>query len=391
MDALQSYSHMIFDANCYFDYVKWLVALYKTAPSLCAVVSPYFSRDMAVFLYEAFALVGKDGIISNGDETMHDFYVDLEIMRNNIHQLVTRDKKFADESERITVSTEQLQSVFKTNADGLVSLFAKDIGLTRAKTAEGDLWIASTLFPWFLLDRTSMVDKDGPIGEKVKAHSTLMSATIKAIVEKLNEHTDDAFVASLSLPLRNINESALYHEDITLSKIEKKTGFPLELTYTLLLIADEIGEHLFLTNYVLDKSLAFQDDVTLFFLTKLLAIRYDEVFDTLWKFRNRSDYKSDATDRLDIELHQRGVLPQKETLRDFAKALRNSIHYKDTPWCPTVSNGKIDYIPAFLHLISGGDWPSTYLVYYSDMESQLRSLYTYLMEFFDIKGTYVEM
>jgi len=391
MDALQSYAHLIFDANCYYELVLWIVKLHQNQPKLSSVLSPYFSRDLSVFLHESFALTKQSSPESIEDVTMQEFYRDLEVMRNNVHQLVTRDKKFANESERIVASTEMLQSVFKTNSNGLQSIFAKDIGLTKARVSGNELWVASTLFPWFLLDRTSMVDQDGPIGTKVIAHSALTSGTIKAITETFNAKTADAFKVSLHLPLHRFDENCIFHEDIKLSQLEKQTEFPLELTYTLLLIADEIGSFLFLINYIIDKQGAFTDDSTLFFLTRMIAIRYDEVFDTLWKFRNREDYKSSITKSFDAELQRLNIIPQNESLRSFASNLRNSIHYANTPWCPSVNKGVVDHIPAFMQIVADGEWPSLYLDSFMAMEEQLKKLYSYLMVFFNITGSFVDM
>lgn len=391
MDVLQSYAHMIFDANCYFDYILWQVKLHQRQPNVSAVLSPYFSRDVSVFLYETFALTKQSSTIPLGDETLREFYKNLAVMRNSVHQLVTRDKDFVDESGRIANSTGLLQSVFKTNTGGLISLFAKDIGLTKARISENDLWISSTLFPWFLLDRTSLVDHNGLVRSKIIKHNALISSTIKSIVEKLNLETADAFKVSLQLPLLTFDEKAIFHEDIKLSQLEKQTGFPLELTYTLLLIADEIGAFLFLINYIIDKHSAFVDNNTLFFLTRMISIRYDEVFDTLWKFRNRADYKSNITERFDAELQKRNIIPQEKALRTFARNLRNSIHYENTPWCPSVNGSTVDYVPAFLQIVAGGEWPNTYLDSFVSMEEQLERLYSYLMDFFNITGSLVDM
>lgn len=284
-----------------------------------------------------------------------------------------------------------LQSVFKTKNYGLKSIFAKDIGLTKARVGGSELWVASTLFPWFLLDRTSMVDQDGPIGTKVKEHNALTAATIKEITETLNLETADKFKVSLNLPFLQFDEKCVYHEDVKLSQLELQTGFPLELTYTLLLIADEIGSFLFFINYIIDKVDAFSDDNTLFFLTRMIAIRYDEAFDTLWKFRNREDYKSSITKRFDNELQIRNIVPQDESLRSFAKNLRNSIHYANTSWSPSLKNGVVEYIPAFLEIVADGIWPDIYLDSFAAMEEQLKKLYSYLMDFFNIMGSFVDM
>lgn len=101
MDEFQSYAHLIFDANCYFDLIIWLVKLHLNQPKLSSVLSPFFSRDLSVFLHETFVLTKQSAPESGEDKTIQEFYKDLEVMRNNVHQLVTRDKKFADESERL--------------------------------------------------------------------------------------------------------------------------------------------------------------------------------------------------------------------------------------------------------------------------------------------------
>jgi hypothetical protein len=191
--------------------------------------------------------------------------------------------------------------------------------------------------------------------------------------------------------LAKFDSSTIYHEDIKLSQLEAQTGFPLELTYTLLLIADEIGEQLFFTNNVVDKKSAFQDDCTLFFLTKMIAMCYDEVFDTLWRFRNGKDYKNSKTSLFDSQLQTFGIVPQKEELRDFGRKLRNSIHYKNCSWVPHVEGHQVNHIPAFLDIVGAKKWPQDYLSAYHEMEEQLNKLYAYLMEFFNIEGVHVNI
>jgi hypothetical protein len=218
-----------------------------------------------------------------------------------------------------------------------------------------------------------------------------MSAFTKGLTESLNAQTGDTSTVSLMFPFKSEQMPPLFYEDIKLSQIEKQTGFPIELTYTLLLIADEIGQTLFFVNHLVDKDLAFRDGPTLFFLTRLMAIRYDEIFDTLWKFRNRRDYDNSSTDLFESQLNQLEIVPQNKKLRDFGKALRNSIHYERTPWALDVQDSRIDYVTAFLRIVDGVNWPIDYIISFHDMESQLEKLYYYLIGFFDIKGTPVDI
>jgi hypothetical protein len=389
--TFERYAHLTFDANCNLSFIKWMIELHNKYPDISPILSPYFTRDISVFLFEAFKLLEKDAADSAADESLAEFRSNLRIMRNNMHQLVTRDKEFKDESERINTSTEQLRSLFKTSNSGAVSLFSHDIGLARAKIPEESYWITSTLFAWFLLDRTTMINQDGPIGEKIQEHSAIITQFIGGLSEALNLQTGNMLETSLVLPFNGDQMPTIFHEDIKLSQIEKRTGFPIELTYTLLVIADEIGQTLFFVNYLIDKEAAFQDDHTLFYLTRLMAIRYDEIFDTLWKFRNRSDYKSTSTELFDLQLTQLGIVPQKQDLRDFGKALRNSIHYERTPWPLDNDGSQAGYVNVFLKITDGVNWPTDYIIPFLDMENQLEKLYYYLIGFFDIKGVPVDV
>ena len=391
MNPLNSFAQLAFDSNCILSLIYWQIRLHERHPNISSLLSPYVSRDLAVFLYEAFLLLERDSENSKDEDSLLEFREDIRIMRNNIHQLVTRDKKFTMESERIYTSTEQLQSIFKTNQGNILSLFAHDIGLTKASTPEGELLIATTLFPWFLLDRTSMVDETGPIGSRIRDHSFTTKEIVKAFTDVLNIDTGNAFEVSLNLPLAEFDESMIYHEDIKLAQIQRRTVFPKELIYSLMLILDEIGEFLFFSNYIVNKNAALQDDCTLFFLTKALAVRYDEAFDTLWRFRNKKDYRSDATELLNSQLAEHILTPQKKSLRDFGKRLRNTIHYNNTSWNPAINGNSVDHVPAFLEVVGAQKWPDDYLSKYNEMEKELQKLHSYLSGLFNIKGARVDM
>jgi hypothetical protein len=91
VNPLNSYAQLAFDSNCNLSLIYWHINLRERHPNISSLLLPYFSRDLAVFLYEAFSLFERDLDSLEDDLSLLKFRKDIQIMRNNIHQLVTID------------------------------------------------------------------------------------------------------------------------------------------------------------------------------------------------------------------------------------------------------------------------------------------------------------
>lgn len=372
-----------FESLCYFYLTKHLIYLfqqeeclprYGCEPGRNTFIAVGLQLDLAVYVYESTKHLS---VIA--PETANDFkrlpqYSDLEIVRNNIHTFFKRgrfDKKAASITNDALAEYEMLvpDALYALRSD--ISLAFEIIGNTRLLSGS-DSFIKHCIF------ETKRKWK----GQDYKDFAEFLSASVKAIVSTVDEAPYR--LGQLHFP-EVTPEIELF--DYKSADLYAVSGLSLASAFRLMLMLDQISYGVLLTEKLIHED-CLQDDLWMCFFAKLLAIKYDETFDNLDSILSFAN-KEDRT-RIEHNLSKIGLDIHALKARDFARKLRNTIHYQEIVFNNVLlcGNTSRDYVIALYLSNAGVSNMVQFAQIFGDMLEEAKKIQTVIREIMAVDKEY---
>lgn len=330
-----------FESLCYFYLTKHLIHLfqqkeclprYGCEPGLNAYISMGLQLDLAVFVYEStkhFSLIAPEE--ANGFKNLPQ-YSDLEVVRNNIHTFF----KQGGFVKKATSITEDALAEYKMLIPDELYALRSDILLVFEIIGNTRLLSGSDSFFKHCIFETKRKWK----GQDYKDFAEFLSASVKAIASTVDE---TPYRLSQLCFSEDTPEIELF--DYKSPDLYAGSGLSLASAFRLMLMLDQISYGVMLTEKLIHRE-CMQDELWMCFFAKLLAIKYDETFDNLesiLRFANEVD-----SARIEQYLSEIGLDIHNLKAREFARKLRNTIHYQEIVFDNTLLHGNTsrDYMVA---------------------------------------------
>lgn len=289
-------------------------SIYGYENGFTSFVSPSMILDNSVYIYEALKLYGgfSPEDITTIKETAE--YTDLKVIRNNIHAFY---KGGGYKNKANTIISEKL-SDFKMDKQDISYPLRSDISLVFQISDRTRHLIGSDYFFKHCIYETHNREWEG---SHIRRYAAFVSSTIRGF----SEVTDETVYNMIPLPYGN-NEIRIELFDYKSADLFARVNASHNTVFRLLLTLSQISYGILLVECLIDKESTFKSDLWVCFLTKLLALKYDEAFDnisSLLTYSNAGDktFVEDMLNLGDIDINTLNV-------RQFAQGLRNTIHYQ---------------------------------------------------------------
>lgn len=290
------------------------------ATGYSAFISSFFIQDMSVFTYEFLTFLKKNNVCINGllDKCESGFYERLRTIRYNIH-LYNKYGSYRQKSNSI-ISTE-LKS-FGLEKRSLLKPLRKDISLVFRIDPGKEKLLGTNYSSKHIFEENS------------KTWSRQQRKNYACEIAKIVSEIPDYFKGILRLndcvPTNGIvvfRPMQIELFDFKSYILFSKTSVSEPVAFRLLLVLTSLSYTTSFFDMHIDSHELKKDTGWLCFLTKWLAIKYDEVFDSienLLKYINNDD-----NILITSELCDNGIIMTNLTYRSVARNLRNMIHYSD--------------------------------------------------------------
>lgn len=330
-----------FENICYFELIKQFINIYsiKKKPviygneeGLCAYLSIGLQLDLSVFLYESIKHMNMifpkefDAFISAPE------FKNLEKVRNNVHTFFKKGN-FAKKAEEII---ENNLVEYKLKKHDIFFILRNDISLAfeilnhKRQLVGSDYFVQHCLFE---------CNGEQWSGKDYMNYANYLSANIKKIAE-----TTDESVYQLKPLFINKVQPQIELFDYKSDNLFLESELSNVSTFRIMLILFQISYGVMLVEKVLALKSYDSDDLWICFFTKLLSIKYDESIDNLCSMLKYAS-KDDKT-VLKSNLSAFNFDINHLAARDFARNLRNTIHYQNIHYYPQFLSEKTirDYI-----------------------------------------------
>lgn len=311
---------------------KELKPHYGCVEGRTAYIAIGYQLDAAVFLYESFKHFATITPQYASEIREMPIYKDLEIVRNNIHTYFKNGgfiKKTSSIIEANLVKYEMIEPDFLYSLRSDISLVFEIVGKKRTLIGS-DYFVQHCIYEsrrdWTKIDYKNFTES--------------LSQCISLIAQKACE--EGYWILPLK-PVENLPCIELF--DYKSADLFTAGDMSEGVIFRLILMLYQLSYGLILVEKIVDGKVAFQDDLWCCFLSKILAIKYDESFDNLESILRYS--KKDST-KLAEYLDAMGLQMSSLKARKFAQNIRNTIHYQrikfneDSLDCVTIK----DYIVA---------------------------------------------
>ncbi len=311
-----------FEALCHAELIRHLVRLfsanessprYGCQPGRNTYVALGYQLDAVVFLYESikhfWLIVPQDALQLQALPE----YADLKVVRNNVHTYFKKggfSKKISSITKANLVEYKMVEPDYLYPLRNDISLVFEINGKIR-NLIGSDYFIQHCLFE-------SGKKWTGP---DYRNFSEFLSTSICSIASTVDE--TEYRLAPLEFPACVPNIELF---DYKSTNLYATTGLSHATTFRLMLMLFQISYGLILIEGIINSESVLQDDLWCCFFTKLLAIKYDESFDNLESILKFA--KEDA-EELNKYLNEVGLKITNLKAREFARKIRNTIHYQE--------------------------------------------------------------
>ena len=360
-----------FESLCYFYLTKHLIQffqqeerlpIYGCEPGRNTYIAMGLQLDLAVYVYEStkhFSLIAPAE--ANSFKNLPQ-YSDLEVVRNNIH---TFFKQGGFNKKATSIINDALVEYKMLIPDELYAL-RNDISLVFEIAGNTRLLLGSDSFIKHCVFETKRKWK----GQDYKDFAEFLSASVKAIASTVDETPYRLSQLHFS---EDTPEIELF--DYKSPDLYAGSGLSLASAFRLMLMLNQISYGVILTE-ILIHGKCLQDELWTCFFAKLLAIKYDETFDNLDSILRFAD----KADRAKIEQHlsEIGLDIHNLKAREFARKLRNTIHYQEIIFDNTLLRGNTskDYMVALYLSNAGVRDMVQFSVIYSEMLEECKMIQT---------------
>lgn len=337
------------DLFCYYNYALMFSKVFKNDKNLGIYLSTIFIRDLSVFLYETTKMY-EYGYNKNIDEIIDNkFYSDLKYIRNRIK--LYKKGKNKKEIEGI-LNTMQIE--YKTKPKDVLYSLRSDISMFYHNNKR---FIGNNFYSYYVFGKITNKMNDYKI---LKEFTYYISQSIKnlyntIICEENKKRLGENFIKEKD------------HFDLSISLVDEKIDIIIKnskfnnvITFEFFLIIQEISFIEILLIYIFDIN-SITSTLFLYFIVKQIAIKYDEIFDSISNIVNHMEEGK----KLEKILLAKGILPLDSNTRSFAKNLRNNIHYLKYDW--NINEGLINLENIFKNQANVSNWKQSYLTQFSNM------------------------
>jgi hypothetical protein len=283
-------------------------AQYGVCDGYQTFVTTNIIQEFSIIAYEALKLIEEQqGEIQELRQRYDtEFFIHLEKVRNSIH-IYNKNGSYKEKAKRIIDSVNKQFShnynipLFYRIKNNKAYLLATNINYYHM-TDEfcGDKWL---------------------IGEKAKDFTEFISSIVSSLqpMAKNNiEQVRSPFSSSI------LNEISIESFDYTVESIMDKLKLDPSVCVRLLLMHSYVSFINLLFDEILHVDNCIDNPLWLCFFAKIYSIRYDEVLDS---FDNLITFADNPTKELLQSLLDFNGFDRKESLREYARKLRNLVHY----------------------------------------------------------------
>ncbi len=271
--------------------------------------------DDSVYIYEALkfyrTLISKD--ITEIEQATE--YLDLKVVRNNIH---TFYKRGGYKNKSNTIISEKLSEFGMDKQDFLYPL-RNDISLVFQITDKTRHLIGCDYFFKHCIYETNNREWEG---DRLTKYGEFVSGTISGFTKA----SDETAYNIISLPIGK-DEIRIELFDYKSADLFVRINASKNIIFRLLLTLSQISYGILLVDCLIDKEITFKDDLWMCFLTKILALKYDEAFDNISSLLTYADVEDKAF--IEEMLKSSHIDMNTLSARQFAQRLRNTIHYEN--------------------------------------------------------------
>ncbi len=344
------------DLFCYYNYAEMFLNVARNDESLFTYMAPIFIRDLSVFLFETIKMYGFgynfviDNILNN------EFYNDLKYIRNRI-----KLHKKGGNKEDINSIIFMMQDKYKTNKKDFLYIFRND---TSMFYQNGKRFVGSDFYTYYIFGKLTNKMINPAI---LKDFSFYITNSIKKLYDITICDENKKNLSQKFLKAKNEYNLSIEFKDEKIDKIIKNSEFNKVITFESILIIQEISFIEILLCYILDIEL-ITSELFLYFIVKQISIKFDEIFDSLFNIiKNMKEGK-----KLEKILLENNILPLNKEIQEFARNLRNNIHYINYDW--DIKEGLISIGDLFNNQAKVDNWGDSYLVQFDKMFKLISNL-----------------
>ncbi|MBQ9849800.1 MAG: hypothetical protein IJO36_03785 [Clostridia bacterium] len=319
-----------FENVCYYELIKRFVDIFNSekGPLIYGIeegLDAYFSSglqlDTAVFLYEAVKHMGciapkeTEAFMSTSEFKI------LETVRNNIHTFFKKGNYASKAGKIIDNALEE----YKLKEPDYLFALRNDISLAFEITDHTRQLVGCD---YFIKHCLFECDSQKWCEEDYRNFGKYVSSNIKRLAETVDETSYQ--LQSLLTKEKQPQIELFDYKSYDLfygSKLSNATAFRL------MLMIFQISYGILLVEKILSSESYINDDLWVCFISKLLSVKYDESIDNLLSLLQYSSTEdktvlSSILSETDFDVHNLQA-------RDFARDLRNTIHYQELQYDST--------------------------------------------------------
>lgn len=364
------------DCEFYYNLIKGFTQIKNY--NITGLLSPFILSECTVFVHEALSYLNMEKVVSK--DTSKLFKDSYHVIRNRIHYFPSKPFDFSFEKENSENMIRKIQSHFLTRpVDNLYSLrYDLSYGKIENKIYFSNIDIYS------LLNGTNIEKNGNIIGDALKQYCKDLSSIISSIRQGIVDSSSN-FTIKLNDLCLNTTDFNIEYFDGKFDIATKSLGFSEYITLIALRFLNNIGSLIYVVNKLFD--LQWIDTYYLYFFTRLIAIRFDEISDAIYRIEN--DFPPDISGDFITLLKSKNIYPFPDDLRSSARKLRNSIHYNPLSEIWDIDFGKSFYWhdnflkQASSSLFSLKIWNDDYIMFKNKMLSHLESFHELLANMFD--------
>lgn len=283
-------------------------AKYGECDGYQSFVATNLIQEFSIIAYEALKMIEEQqGEIQElRQEYDTDFFIHLKKVRNSMH-IYNKGGSYKEKAQRIIDS---INNEFPHNYN--ISLFY------RIKDNKAHL-LGTNIFYYHMIDEFN--GNSWLRGEKSRDYAQFVSSivsSLRPIAGRNIEQVRSPFSDSV------LNEISIECFDYTIESIIEKLKVAPSVCVRLLLMHSYVSFINLLFDEILHVDNCVDKPLWLCFFAKLYSIRYDEVLDS---FDNLITHVDSSTKKLLQSLLDFDGFDRKEGLREFARKLRNLVHY----------------------------------------------------------------
>lgn len=290
-------------------------------------------QEFSTIAYEALNIIEEQqGELQElRQEYDSDFFINLEKVRNSMH-IYNKFGSYENKAKRI-IKTINKKFPFNYN----INLFYRIKG-NRA------FFLGTNIFYYHMTDE---IGESAWNGAKVRDYTKFVSSIVNPLQPMAERN-----IVQVENPFRDSVSERISIEcfDYTIEAIIKKLNVAPSICVRLLLMHSYVSFINLLFDEVLHVDNYVDDPLWLCFFAKIYSIRYDEVLDS---FDNLITYSNGSTKTLLESLLDFSGFDRKESLREFARSLRNLVHYglKEYPLIRKTDNYLADVERIYLDVV----------------------------------------